>query len=92
MIDANAVDTAAAAPPASVDVTAAFRGSNIQHVLDELEGELVGLAPVKKRIREIAALLLIARLMTSFVFGAVCPTYCPTRSSRVATTRWPFRT
>src|SRR5919106_1055121 len=34
----------------------------------------------------------IARLMVSFVLGAVCPTYCPTRSSRVATTRWPLRT
>src|SRR5258705_3959609 len=62
MIDGQAVDTTAPVPPASVDVSAAFRGSNIQHVLDELEGELVGLAPVKKRIREIAALLLIARL------------------------------
>jgi probable Rubsico expression protein CbbX len=65
MIDAHAVDTAAPAPPAppvAVDVTAAYRGSNIQQVLDELEGQLVGLAPVKKRIREIAALLLIARL------------------------------
>src|ERR1700694_3663510 len=33
----------------------------------------------------------IARLMTSFVFGAVWPTYWPTRTSRVATTRWPLR-
>jgi probable Rubsico expression protein CbbX len=62
MIDTHAVDTAAPAAPTAVDVTAAYRGSNIQQVLDELEGELVGLAPVKKRIREIAALLLIARL------------------------------
>ena len=45
-----------------VDLDAAYRGSNIEHVLDELEGELVGLAPVKRRIREIAALLLIARV------------------------------
>src|SRR5919106_2724236 len=34
----------------------------------------------------------IARLMVSFILGAVCPTYCPTRSSQVATTRWPLRT
>jgi probable Rubsico expression protein CbbX len=45
-----------------VDLDAAYRGSNIEHVLDELEGELVGLAPVKRRIREVAALLLIARV------------------------------
>ena len=45
-----------------VDLDAAYRGSNIEAVLEDLEGELVGLAPVKRRIREIAALLLIARL------------------------------
>jgi probable Rubsico expression protein CbbX len=45
-----------------VDLDAAYRGSNIEHVLQALEGELVGLAPVKRRIREIAALLLIARV------------------------------
>jgi probable Rubsico expression protein CbbX len=48
--------------PGVVDLDAAYRGSNIEHVLDELEKELVGLAPVKRRIREIAALLLIARV------------------------------
>ena len=45
-----------------VDLDAAYRGSNIEAVLEDLEGELVGLAPVKRRIREIAALLLIARV------------------------------
>src|SRR6266481_645426 len=34
----------------------------------------------------------IARLSTSRVFGAVCPMYCPTRSSRVTATRCPLRT
>ena len=59
---------AASAPPApatapiAVDLDAAYRGSNIAKILDELELELVGLAPIKKRIREIAALLLVARL------------------------------
>jgi SpoVK/Ycf46/Vps4 family AAA+-type ATPase len=53
------------APPAvstHVDLDAAYRSSNIEQVLLELEGELVGLAPIKRRIREIAAMLLIARL------------------------------
>lgn len=36
--------------------------TQIQEVLDELEEELVGLIPVKTRIKEIAALLLIDRL------------------------------
>ena len=63
MSDVQAVGAKpAAAPSSAVDLTAAYRGSNIEQVLDELEGKLVGLAPVKRRIREIAALLLIARL------------------------------
>ena len=48
--------------PGFVDLDAAYRGSNIEAVLEDLEKELVGLAPVKRRIREIAALLLIARV------------------------------
>ncbi len=45
-----------------VDIDAALRESNVQDILDELDRELVGLRPVKTRIREIAALLLIERL------------------------------
>src|SRR6266702_2076279 len=62
MSDGHAVGVTPAAAPAAVDVSAAYRGSNIERVLEELEGELIGLAPVKRRIREIAALLLVARL------------------------------
>jgi probable Rubsico expression protein CbbX len=64
MSDAQAVSGTPSRPahPSAVDLSAAYRGSNIERVLEELEGELVGLAPVKRRIREIAALLLIARL------------------------------
>ena len=40
--------------------------TQIQEVLDELEEELVGLIPVKTRIKEIAALLLVDRLRHSF--------------------------
>ena len=46
----------------TVDLTAAYRDSNIQPILDELDRELIGLVPVKSRIREIAAMLLIGRL------------------------------
>lgn len=46
----------------SIDIDAIYRQSNIQEVLDTLDRELIGLGPVKTRIREIAALLLIARL------------------------------
>ena len=40
--------------------------TQIQEVLDELEEELIGLIPVKTRIKEIAALLLIDRLRKNF--------------------------
>jgi probable Rubsico expression protein CbbX len=45
-----------------VDVGAALRDSQVESVLAELDAELIGLAPVKERIRQIAALLLVERL------------------------------
>jgi probable Rubsico expression protein CbbX len=45
--------------PAGVDLQAAFEGSGVREVLEALDRELVGLAPVKRRIREISALLLV---------------------------------
>lgn len=61
---------AAAPVPAPVVMPAAtprtvgevLRDSQVESVLDELDHDLVGLAPVKARIRDIAALLVIARL------------------------------
>lgn len=46
----------------SVDVSEALRASNLESFLAELDAELVGLQPVKLRIRQIAALLLVERL------------------------------
>jgi probable Rubsico expression protein CbbX len=46
----------------SLDVGQAFKDSNVQEVLDDLDRELVGLQSVKTRIREIAAFLLVDRL------------------------------
>ena len=45
-----------------LDVAQAFKDSNIQEILDDLDRELVGLQSVKTRIREIAAFLLVDRL------------------------------
>ena len=42
-----------------VDLAALYAESHIADVLDELDRDLVGLVPVKTRIREIAALLLV---------------------------------
>jgi probable Rubsico expression protein CbbX len=43
------------------DLKALYAEADIQPLLDELDRDLVGLAPVKRRIREIAAFLLVAR-------------------------------
>ncbi len=45
----------------TVDLQAIVRDSNVTEVLDQLDRELVGLAPVKRRIREIAAYLAVTR-------------------------------
>ena len=47
--------------------------SQVEGVLDELERELVGLAPVKARLRDIAALLVIDRLRAQFQLAAQTP-------------------
>ncbi len=47
---------------AVLDLDAAYRDSQVGDVLAKLDRELVGLAPVKTRIREIAHLLLIDKL------------------------------
>ena len=47
--------------PLTVDLRGAYDAAGIQAVLDQLDEELVGLRPVKARIREIAALLVVNR-------------------------------
>ena len=46
---------------ATVDLAEEFRQSGVAEILADLDRELIGLAPVKRRIRETAALLLVAR-------------------------------
>jgi probable Rubsico expression protein CbbX len=50
--------------PDEADLGAALDETNVVEVLDQLDHELIALVPVKTRIREIAALLLIDRLRT----------------------------
>ena len=59
---------------AAVDVDATYRDSNIPALLDQLNSELIGLAPVKTRMREVAALLLVAKLRESAQLTTVRPT------------------
>ena len=45
----------------TVDLRGAYEAAGVQAVLDQLDQDLVGLRPVKARIREIAALLVVNR-------------------------------
>ena len=68
-------DAAATKPPnGAIDLDAAFRESGVGPVLEQLDRELVGLRPVKRRIREIAALLLVDKLRRDLGLLAEQPT------------------
>jgi probable Rubsico expression protein CbbX len=56
-----------------LDLDAAFRESQIGAVLDGLERDLIGLEPVKSRIRDIAALLLVDKLRASLGLSTGAP-------------------
>jgi probable Rubsico expression protein CbbX len=60
--------------PDTIDLDQAWRDSQIQALLDKLDEELVGLVPVKTRIREIAAMLLVARLREQHQMATDRPT------------------
>ncbi|HEV3365614.1 MAG TPA: CbbX protein [Acidimicrobiia bacterium] len=59
---------------ATVDIDEERRATAIDDILDALDRELVGLLPVKTRIREIAALLLVDRLRNRFGIESTRPT------------------
>jgi probable Rubsico expression protein CbbX len=58
----------------SVDLKSACDASHVQEVLDKLGAEPVGLAPVKARIRVIAALLLVDKARRELALTAETPT------------------
>ena len=60
--------------PATVDLRAEYESSGVREVLDELDAELIGLAPVKARIRETAALLLVDRSRRTLGLAPETPT------------------
>ena len=57
----------------TLDLDALYRESNVRELIDALDRELVGLAPVKLRVREIAALLLVEKLRRSIGLQAEAP-------------------
>jgi probable Rubsico expression protein CbbX len=60
--------------PKSIDLRALYAETDIGSLLTELDNELVGLAPVKRRIREIASFLLVARARERVGFSSAAPT------------------
>ena len=73
------MDTNQAIPKAPdhtvVNLQEEYNKTDIQTIIDNLEGDLVGLRPVKARIREIAALLLVDRLRKNLGMEAGNPGY-----------------
>jgi probable Rubsico expression protein CbbX len=59
---------------AAVDLNKEFAETGLGDVLEELERELVGLGPVKQRIRETTALLLVDRVRRRMGLSADAPT------------------
>lgn len=57
-----------------IDLAEEFQSSGVGDVLGELDRELVGLKPVKQRIREIAALLVVDRARRSLGLSHTTPT------------------
>jgi probable Rubsico expression protein CbbX len=60
--------------PETIDLRREYEESGVAAVLDELDRDLIGLKPVKRRIREIAALLLVERARKELGLAHEAPT------------------
>ena len=56
-----------------VNLEAAYEGAQVHEVLEQLDQELIGLKPVKTRIREIAALLVVDRARKQVGLSTTAP-------------------
>src|SRR6201991_675686 len=69
-----ATEAADKPPVASIDLRKEFESVEIASVLGQLDEELIGLAPVKTRLREIASLLLVERIRQKMALATTVPT------------------
>jgi probable Rubsico expression protein CbbX len=69
----NGTELEPLAPDATVELGAERQALRISEMLDRLDREFIGLAPVKDRVREIAALLLIDRLRQRYGLSSSRP-------------------
>lgn len=58
----------------TIDLAAEYEASGVREVLEELERDLIGLAPVKQRIRETAALLMVDKARRDMGLSSETPT------------------
>jgi len=70
----DATEGASVFAPQTIDLRAEMQDTHAQEVLDQLDRELVGLAPVKARIRQICALLVVDRVRRRLGFASETPT------------------
>jgi probable Rubsico expression protein CbbX len=70
----EAVDFSSAVSDGEADVQSVIRSSRVHEVLDEMDRDLVAMVPVKRRIREIASLLVIDRLRDEMDLSSQRPT------------------
>jgi probable Rubsico expression protein CbbX len=66
-------DTGPAPDHTPVNLRAAYEGTGVQEVLEQLDRDLVGLRPVKARIREIAALLVVEKARSLVGLATAAP-------------------
>jgi len=69
----NAPDTVQGTPPTEINLHQILQDAEIEPVIHQLESELIGLAPVKARIREIAAFLVVSRARAAMGLEAATP-------------------
>jgi probable Rubsico expression protein CbbX len=70
----ESVDFQEAVADGQADIETVVRDSRVNEVLEELDRELIALEPVKQRIRDVAALLVIDRLREEMGLGSEAPT------------------
>ena len=68
------LEKAESTPVETVDLRKEFEAVDIASVLAQLDKELIGLLPVKTRIREIASLLLVERIRQKMALASTFPT------------------
>ncbi len=69
----NAPDIVPVTHPTEINLHQILQDAEIEPVIQQLESELIGLAPVKARIREIAAFLVVSRARAAMGLEAATP-------------------